>query len=169
LGLIATLLGVLIMLVFVIDVGMRQLFSHGLTGSSQYVVSLLVAMAFLGMGEAERRGRHVAFDLATDSMPRRMSYLIQSIANTIVMFALVWLTWLSVGAAVAAMRNAEVVFGEVALPVWPAKALLALGLGGYVLQLSVSVTDCWRSAIRGEAVGIWRDREHIAETSLVER
>lgn len=155
-----------IMLGLTVDVTLRSITGRGLLGMVELTETLLVAGVFLGLAYAERTGRHVSLSLVADRLPFRLSYALHALAITVVIALVVWMTWRSGLQAVSSFERGEVRPGIRNVALWPARAVLVVGLGALILELAVTVVDSVRSALRGTLVGVWRDRQVVDAEGL---
>lgn len=166
LAVVAASLTALIMLGLTIEVTLRSISGRGLLGMVELTESLLVGAVFLGLAHAERTGRHVSLGLVADRLPFRLSYALHAVAMTFVLALFVWIAYRSGVQAVESFDRGEVRPGIRNIVLWPARTVLLLGVVALILEVGVTVIDSFRSALRGELVGIWRDRQEITAEGL---
>lgn len=163
LGVIAALCGTMIMVVIVLDVVLRRAGGAGVRGTDAMVESLLVALVFLGLAYTERRGQHLSFTMFVTRVRAKIAFAFQTLGLLAATLFLSWVAWLSSVKAYESYVADEFRFGMLNLPLWPARAALAIGLVVLVLEMCVSTVDSARSWHRGHAVGVWRERAEVAD------
>ena len=97
-------------------------------GALELAELLMVLVVFLALPDAEARGRHIVIDIVTSRLPKYFSrpLAVFSAALSLIFYgAMMWQAW-RLFAASWAIR--ETTSGLVHFPVYPAKALFALGL-----------------------------------------
>lgn len=136
-----------IMVVVVLDVAGRALFNSPLPGGNEFSELLLVGMIFLGLAAAQQQRQHFAIEIAVQHLPPRARRYVE-IAGWLVSLALVGLLgWLSAQQAWASMLKAEASYGTISFPIWPARMVLAFGLGLLAVQFAVDIVR----RVRGRA------------------
>ena len=148
-----------------LDVLLRTVTGHGLTGVIESVDPLLVAVAFLALSVTEFKGEHVALTLVTDRIaPRpRFALIAAGVAACILFVAMMAAS--GTIEAIHSVANNEIRAGVVRIPLWPARIALVLGALALLAQLGVTLVDAIRSAARGASTGVWVHREADASTS----
>ena len=106
---------------------------------------LLVAVVFFGLGAAQWKGSHVAVDVVSRFLPRRIGLLLE-IATLVL--ALVITTVLAYGSTIYALRSwaiREFAAGAAAFPLYWSKTIIPIGCAylGFVLvvQLAGRIND----------------------------
>ena len=136
-----------IMVVVVLDVAGRALFNSPLPGGNEFSELLLVGMIFLGLAAAQQQRQHFAIEIAVQHLPPRVRRWVE-IAGWLVSLALVGLLgWLSAQQAWASMLKSEASYGTISFPIWPARMVLAFGLGLLAAQFAVDIVR----RVRGRA------------------
>lgn len=142
-----------------IDVLLRTISGHGLTGVIEAVDPILVCVAFFALSVTELKGEHVALTMVTDRIKPAIRYAL--IAFGVLLCIVFTIVLLASGAfeAIQSSLNNEIRAGVVRIPLWPARIAVALGAFALLLQFIVTLIDALRSAKQGQGVGVWRERE----------
>ena len=136
-----------ITMVVVLDVAGRALLNAPLPGGNEFSELLLVGMIFLGLAAAQQQRQHFAIEIAVQHLPPAARRWVE-IAGWLVSLALVGvLGWLSARQAWASMLKAEASYGTISFPIWPARMVLAFGLGLLAVQFAVDIVR----RVRGRA------------------
>lgn len=101
---------------------------HPIPGALELAELLMVLVVFLALPDAEARGKHIVIDIVTTRLPKSLSRPLAwfSAALSLIFYgAMMWQAW-RLFAGSWAIR--ETTSGLVHFPVYPAKALFALGL-----------------------------------------
>jgi TRAP-type transport system small permease protein len=130
-----------LMLLIVVDVTRRTLFSRSVPGAVEASEMLLVAVVFLGLGFAERQRAHVSVSLFVRTLPTRVARPIE-LAIVLLSLAIVgWMTWETASVAIDSVQRGETRSGLVRVPLWPGRVAIPLGLAVFGLQLLVRAID----------------------------
>lgn len=89
---------------------------------------LLIVIAFLGMGAAERHGDHIAVTLVRDSLPRPVARVVDAFVQIISILVYAGLAWAALAAANSSLRSREFSEGVVTFPIYPFKYIMVAGL-----------------------------------------
>lgn len=142
-----------------IDVVLRTLTGHGVTGVIEAVDPMLVCVAFLALSVTEMKGEHVALSLVTDRIVPRIRYILIAFGALLcIVFACV----LAISGAMEAITSVstnEVRAGVVRVPLWPARIAVVIGTLALLLQFILTFIDAVRSACARRASGVWVERE----------
>jgi TRAP-type C4-dicarboxylate transport system permease small subunit len=114
-----------IMLLTLVDVGGRKLFSHSVPGSLELTELLMVAVIFAALPLVSLKGEHVVFDSLDSFLPRWLQRAQQFVVDVFCLLALgglAYLMWEKAG------QMAE--YGDTT-------AQLKIGLGPFVYLMSV--------------------------------
>lgn len=138
----ASLCMVSMMLVVVLDVGMRYVFRAPLSWSYDLVANfLMVGAALLAVSETFRHGGHVAVNLFRSRMSRnvrRWADAASALMVIPVLLAMVVTGWQS---TVRAVVRDETIPGVVAWPMWASYILVPLGIGLLLLRMMIHFAD----------------------------
>ena len=133
-----------------LDSGMRWFTGRSVAGVQEIVEQLMVAIVFLGMAYALRRGEHVSVKIFTSALPVRAAAVLRLIGIAIMIGIVAWMTWRTGQTAWRSFLTGEVRFGLLQVPVWPARFAIPLGLAALILQALPSAADQFRQVRTGE-------------------
>lgn len=129
-----------IMLVIVVDVVMRYLFSAPLSWSYDLIGMYLVTLVFfLALADTFRRGGHIKVDLF-ESLRGTKLFAVAEILGycaSLVFFALILKQMLESGAE--GMLAGDVVDGAIPWPTWPPYLIAALGAALLMIRIALNV------------------------------
>lgn len=132
-----------LMLLIGADVAGRNLLGQPVPGVPELVSLSIVAIVFLQVPQALRRGRIARSEALLAVLPARASQALQSLFDLVgvaVVAVIVWTTW---PILVRAWEREQFVgaIGDITFPVWPVK--LCIVLGGLLLALQFAAR-IWR-------------------------
>lgn len=145
----ATLAGVLLMIGITVDVVVRGTTDASVPGLLQLNTFLLVVLAFLGLGSAEFSDSHMKMTLVGDRLPVRVRVGIRALTQLGVVAIIGWMFYASVLRAWDSYLSGESNFGVIEVPVWPMRAVLALGLVVMAVVSAAKAVYLAHSAITG--------------------
>ena len=125
----------LIMLAIVVDVVGRAAFGAPLSGGSEFAVSGLVVVVFLGLASAQRNGNNFRVEFVVESLPKGIQRACEVAWRLIILVVLCWISWLTTQEAIQSTSKFEASYGVVAFPIWPSRILLAVGFWALVVQI----------------------------------
>lgn len=149
LAFIAVFCIVAMLLAIVADVTRRTLAGESVPGVVELGEVAMVAIVFLGLGFAERRGSHVSMTLVVRKLPPRTAAIVNGLGLLLVVAVVGWMVWVTTDRALDSFAVKEYRFGLVRVPVWPARIAVAVGLAAYFLELIFRLFDDLRAA-RGQ-------------------
>lgn len=129
-----------IMMIVVVDVVLRYVFSAPLSWSYDAVSMYLVSFSiFLALSESFRRGIHIKVDLIQRLRGTRLLAASELLgyAASIALFGLI--LYLLVSQGLEALLAGDVVDGAIPWPTWPPFAVAALGTGLLCLRMLLSL------------------------------
>lgn len=138
---LAVLCIVIMMLATIADVTSRILTSKPISGVYESGEVMMVAIVFLSLGYAESKRAHVSVTLLTARLPRKAASILTSVGLIIVLAVVVWMVLASFARAEMSIVNNEFRYGLVAIPIWPARIVVVVGLVGYLLELCFRLID----------------------------
>lgn len=162
LALIAVLCIVVMLVAIVADVTRRTLFGESVAGVVELAEVMMVAIVFLGLGFAERRGAHVSMTLLIRKLPPRAAAVVNGLGLLLVVAVVGWMVYVTADRALVSFEDREFRFGLVRVPVWPARIAIAVGLVVYFLELVFRLIDDVRAAM-----GRASEADDADETDLV--
>lgn len=134
-------LGVLLMMIIGgADVVLTKFFSLPIPGAYEVTEALMVSAIFLALAQSQREGRQIRVELITERLDPSRRLFFHAFAE-ICSFALYGLiAWYGIESAWESVRMGEFTSGLAKLPIWPAKAMLAIGA-------SLMCAECMRGAL----------------------
>lgn len=117
-----------IMLITVVDVSSRQLIGSSVAGAVEYGELLLVALVFLGIAQAERTEAHVAMTIVTQKVRPRIAAGMRTFGYCVALVVILWMLWETSASALDSWSTGEYRFGLRRVSIWPARALIPVGL-----------------------------------------
>lgn len=147
LALLAVFCIVVMLVAIVADVTRRTLFGQAVPGVVELAEVMMVAIVFLGLGFAERRGAHVSMTLLVRKLPPRTAAVVNGLGLLLVMAVVGWMVYVTADRALISFEAREFRFGLVRVPVWPARIAIAVGLAVYFLELVFRLIDDVREAL----------------------
>jgi len=156
----------LIMIVIVVDVVLRYVFSAPLSWSYDIISMYLVALIFFfALSDTFRAGAHIGVDLFEAMRGNRFYSIAETIGFiiAIVFFALIFKEGLREG--IEGFEAGDVVDGAIAWPTWPPYFICALGVGMLILRIMLAIFVRITALLRGE---VYRAPSHLAHEEGVE-
>lgn len=148
LALLAGLGIVCLMLLTVVDVGLRKFVGRGVPGALEISEVALVAVVFAALMAAEVGNVHVRTPILVERLPHRAANLVKLLGLVPATVFVFWAAWLTAMEGLASAESGEFRFGVVAVPVWPAKLVIPIGLAGLALALAAKVVTAVHRARR---------------------
>jgi len=152
----ATLAGfalLLMMLAGAADVISGNLLNNPIAGTHEIIETLMVASAFLAMAYAQAQGGHIRVDLITSRLPvtaRVVCGLSSHLLTALLFIGIAWFGWDSV---IQSIHSGEFSAGSLPVPIWPARAALAVGATLMVVQSLEDLRRDLMIAVFGESAG----------------
>lgn len=148
-----------LMVLAVVSVGGRNLFSSPLPGYVDWIEQAMPLIAFMGASYVMREGGHIRMDIIVGQLRGRLLYLVELITTLAVLLLMVLLVWGSWAhfqrsfdfAAPMWSRDSSM---DIALPLWPAKLLAPVAFGVLCVRLCLQVWAFGRAALTGQAVAV---------------
>jgi TRAP-type C4-dicarboxylate transport system permease small subunit len=123
---------ILLASIVIIDVVGRA-FSAPLSSGSDIGAMLMVALIFFAIGGTQVDKDHVSMDALVTLFPERMRRLTDKINLVVCLLLGLFLTYGAVKAGMKSFTSGEMALGALALPLWPAKFVVAFGFLLYSL------------------------------------
>lgn len=142
---ISGLITVVLMLVIVLEVVLRGASGRSLLGTIELSEVGLVFVVFLGVAYAQRVDAHVSTDLVTSRLPVRVAATARTAALLLAAGVLVWMTSMTALRGWDSFQSGESRFGINAIPLWPARLIIPVGLALLAMQVLFSAADAWRT------------------------
>lgn len=150
LGIVSGFGTLLIMIIVCADVAGRTLFNAPFHSGVEVSELMLVCLVFLGLAAAQQQKQNYAIDILTQHLPAWLQRGLELVGYVACLAIVVMIAWPSSKQAITSFNRGEAGFGIVPFPVWPARAILALGLWLLALQF---VFDIFRLLTGTRAAG----------------
>ncbi len=134
-SILAGVIFALLVVLIIADTVGRNVFSAPVPGAVALGTTALVCIVFFALPYGQREDQHVALDLFTNLFSTRVSAILKALGLTIVLVGLGIVTYGAINLAVASFNSGETLLGIVAIPTWPARAFIAVGL--FVLCMEI--------------------------------
>ena len=128
------------MLLVVIDVGMRAVANRSTLIADEMGGYLLVLIAYLGMAEAYKLGRHIRVDIVTARLPGRLRAWLDLALCFVGLVALIIVVWRAVIMVYRSYAGNVIIPGIFLTPVYLPQTLVVIGLAALALQCAVDLT-----------------------------
>ncbi|MFI5621870.1 TRAP transporter small permease subunit [Nocardioides sp. NPDC051685] len=130
----------------VVDAVARSVFRDPLPGTLEITQYLwMPAMISLSLGYAMYRGEHIRVDLLTSGAGTRTRRVVEIGGAFLSLAVLVVVAWAGVDRARASVGTFEHSAGSDWVPIWPGRALVAIGLVVLVLQVLAQLMRAFRN------------------------
>ena len=134
--------GVFAMMLLVVgDVGMRALAGRSTLIADEMGGYLLVLIAYLGMAEAYRLGRHIRVDIVTARLPGRLRAWLDALFCLVGLAALIIVIWRVIIMVHRSQVANVIIPGVLLTPVYLPQTLIVIGLVALALQCAVDAVD----------------------------
>ena len=138
------------MLINVVDVGLRVSVNEPIFGTYEIVEFLLAAVAFLAIPEAFLRDQHITIELIDQVLPPRVIDALRAFGTLCALVFVTLMVWLMVQPALDYIEFNEITM-DLQLPlIWKA-VLIMTGVGAAVLTALVLFVRDLKRAFTGEA------------------
>jgi len=142
LNIIGTLLIVAVMVLVNVDVLGRAAFAAPVAGVPEIVSMSIVAIVFLQIAQAFRKGRMTRAEALTDALGRRAPRLREGL-EAIFALAAVLLIWQLLAASLPLFEKSwvrgtyEGTVGSFTAPIWPVKLIILIGSAALLVQIAL--------------------------------
>ena len=110
------------------SVALRMSMGSGIRGVIEYSEILLVTVAYLSIGVAQREGRHVSITVATSFLALEHQRLVVRIGFLLSLLYVVPMVWEGTAVALDSIARGEARWGLIRVPIWPGRVLLVVGM-----------------------------------------
>jgi TRAP-type mannitol/chloroaromatic compound transport system permease small subunit len=142
-----------LVLVTVVDVSRRAFGMSSINGLLDFTEVALVFVVYFGFAQAEVDQAHIRTSFATGRLPHVARCAVVVVTWTIATLFLLWAVRLTGQAALDSFQHGEARASQSGVPVWPARALVAVGLLGLAAQGLANVLNALLGRIP-EAEGV---------------
>jgi len=132
-----------ILVVMVVDVVRRNMAGSSLAGAYEVVTIMLVGVVFLGLAHAERSDSNIKLTLVTSRLPPRVARRARFVGGSVSLLLCLVISWATIGAAHGSITRGEYQQGILSIPIWPSKAIIALGFVVLTIELVLSLRRTW--------------------------
>jgi TRAP-type C4-dicarboxylate transport system permease small subunit len=133
-------LGILALVVMtLVNIFMRNAGSGGVPDSVGWGEVGVAAFAYLGLAYTQRLDAHVSTVVVVRLLPADWQRYIRIFWMTVICLLMLWVGFETTGSAIESTERLEARFG--AVPVWPAKIAIAVGMWLLLLELLVQLLD----------------------------
>lgn len=139
LGILATLATIVMMITVTADVVYRATVSKSVPGLMELSETVLVAAVFLGMAYTGATNGHIAVDLLTERLPRKVSRWLISFGWILTSFIVGWMLYATLLRAMQSTSAGEIRMGLVNWPLWPARWIIVIGLAAMLIIALLNV------------------------------
>lgn len=151
LALVAT---TLMLLATVYDVGARYFFNSPTVWATELATYLLIALVFLGAGQAHLANAHVRVDVLLTRLADPVRQQLERVGGWIALLVVALMAWQAVLLVLADWRNGARIFSLLLTPSWAPKTPIAIGL--IVLALAMLIEAMrHRRAASMKATAVW--------------
>jgi len=137
-----------IMITVFMDAFLRGLFGIAVEGVSELNSFLLVAMIYLGLAGTQNARANFQVTLFIERLPEWGQRWIGAVLLILLIAVSAILCWFCAHAASSSFYRNEITYGLVEVPIWPSRALIALGFALLVLQFIADVIHLLRGTRR---------------------
>lgn len=120
---------------------LARLMNRPLAGSYELIETLMVFVVFLGIAKAEEQNRHVSVTLLVNVLPSSGRILLSSFGSVLSAILFCMIAYFGWAEGLRSFATGEVQPGEIGLPLWPARFILAIGSTMMLLQCLVKILD----------------------------
>lgn len=145
-NMIAAIAIFLLMLLGVLQIGLRSIFNAPITGYIDLVELSMASMAFLGAAYCQRLGAHIRMELIVGSFRGRVFWLSEIFGTLIALFIIGVLVYYSTGHFWRSFTLGDTTI-DAEFPVWPSKLLVPLAFSLWFLRLLVQLAGSLRLAL----------------------
>lgn len=126
------------MLIVVLDAGLRGLFNVAMDGVPEFSSLLLVTMIYFGLAGAQSRGANFRVSFIDGKLPEALGRAVLLLLLLIVIVSLSLVLYFTFNTAAYSFARNETSYGLIQFPVWPARAVVC---GGLLLLLVQYLAD----------------------------
>ena len=138
----ATFIGIitllLLMFLTVADVTGRYVFNWPIPGAYEISELMLIPIVFLGLAHIQDLRQHIRVDFLEKYFPKKMNWYLNLCSWFLGASFFLIMTWQSALQAWEAWITGDYYMGLLEVPLWPARTLLAIGLGLLTIRFALS-------------------------------
>lgn len=134
------------MTLIVMTLTCADVFSRILTGGSvpgllELGEVALVVLVYAGIAQAQQANVHVAVDVLTARLPVAVARTLIIIGLSFAALVVAWAVYATGVLAIDSVERQESRFGITAVPIWPARLLIPLGLLLLLAEIGIDIAD----------------------------
>jgi TRAP-type transport system small permease protein len=130
------------------DALLRYTANRPIAGTLEATELLLVFAVFLSLARTQAEGGHIAVGILTERLHGRPRALVSAVTALLGLGLFAAITWATAGMALRSWRMGEYAPGLIAFPIYPSRALVALGSLLMCVQLALELARAV-AALRG--------------------
>lgn len=134
----------------VTDVGRRAVGAGSINGLVDLTEVALVFVVYFGFAQAEADKTHIRTSFVTERLPSVLRRGLSAAVWSVLFAFLLWMVWLTALSALTSFQGGESRASQSGVPVWPARAMVSLGLLGLAIQTLTNVIAAVRGRLDGE-------------------
>lgn len=116
----------------------RALFNTGIPDTITLAGLLMIPVVALPMAGVQARDGHIAVTVTSDWLPERAVSALKALGNVIGFAFFGTIVWFLVQKVPRDIATGAYYDGELDIPVWPMKVVFAIGIGLFLIRLTVS-------------------------------
>ncbi len=153
-----------LMILGVLQIGLRSLFNSPITGYIDLVELSMATMAFLGAAYCQRLAAHIRMEIFVGKLKGRALWIAESFGTLVAMIIIAILVWYSWDHFMRAFEIGDSTI-DAEYPVWPSKLLVPVAFGLWFLRLGVQLIGSVRLAIypQAERLGVVTTRDVVEQ------
>jgi len=129
----------IVMFLITIDVTLRYIINKPLVGVYEAVELSMIGLVFFGVAYLQSSNEHVNISIFVEQLNPSIRIYLSIFGKLIGLFAMTIIAISSSKATLVAFSNSEVTMGIVNIPIWPAKAIIPLGIGVLVFRIIIDL------------------------------
>lgn len=141
----------LLMVLGVLQIGLRTLFNAPIVGYIDLVELSMASMAFLGAAYCQRLGAHIRMELIIGNLKGRLYWLSEIFSTLVALFIIGVLIWYGTGHFLRSYTLGDTTI-DAEFPVWPSKLLVPIAFSLWFLRLLIQLAGSLRLAIDPDLV-----------------
>jgi len=137
-NLLAAIAILLLMVLGVMQIGLRTIFNTPITGYIDLVELSMASMAFLGAAYCQRLGAHIRMELLVGRLRGRPLWATEIFATSVAMIIIGVLIWYGAGHFLRSYTLGDTTI-DAEYPVWPSKLLVPVAFSIWFLRLAIQL------------------------------
>jgi len=145
-NMLAALAIFLLMVLGVLQIGLRTIFNSPVTGYIDLVELSMASMAFLGAAYCQRLGAHIRMELLVGRLRGRALWAVEVFGTIVALIIIGVLIWYGTGHFLRAYTLGDTTI-DAEFPVWPSKLLVPVAFSIWFLRLSLQLWGSLRMLV----------------------